>query len=68
MVFENEFSILQRFTTDTWFLTNIYGPCQTERRGNFIDWFSSIDMPHDDWIVMGDFEVVQMIEISREEI
>lgn len=41
-------------------LTNIYGPSQADRKAEFIDWFSNIDMPDDkDWIIMGDFNFIR---------
>jgi hypothetical protein len=52
-------------------LTNVYGPCQTERKALFLDWFSNIDMPDNlDWIVFGDLTSPEnpLIGISQVEI
>jgi hypothetical protein len=62
--FQNEFSLSVRFSSnlslDSWILTNIYGPCHTERKAIFLDWFSNISMADDtDWIVMGDFNFIR---------
>ena len=51
LAFQNEFSISIKFNcnlnNDSWILTNIYGPCQPERKSMFLDWFSNIDVPDD---------------------
>jgi hypothetical protein len=45
---------------DSWILTNIYGPCQAERKATFLDWFANIDMPDDtDWLIVGDFNFIR---------
>jgi hypothetical protein len=45
---QNEFSISVQLTSNltdsTWILTNVYGPSQTERKSEFIEWFTNIDM------------------------
>jgi hypothetical protein len=61
--FSNEFSISVKLTcnisNDSWILTNIYVPCQPERRANFINWFANIDVPDEtDWIIMGYFNFI----------
>jgi exonuclease III len=62
--FTNEFSLSIKFickaSLDSWILTNIYGPCQAERKARFIDWFANIDMPDDtDWLIVGDFNFIR---------
>jgi hypothetical protein len=41
IIFSNEFSLSMKFTCkislDSWILTNIYGPCQAEKKARFID-------------------------------
>jgi exonuclease III len=64
IAFQNDFSIsinmTSNITKQSWILTNIYGPSQAERKADFIDWFSNIDMPEDtDWIIMGDFNFIR---------
>jgi hypothetical protein len=44
----------------SWILTNIYAPCSSEGRAQFLDWFSNIDMPDGtDWLIVGDFNLIQ---------
>jgi hypothetical protein len=62
--FSNEFSLSIKFTCksslDSWILTNIYGPCQAERKAMFLDWLANIDMPDDtDWLIVGDFNFIR---------
>jgi hypothetical protein len=64
LAFHNDFSISVNFkcnlSNDTWILTNIYGPCQADKKSQFIDWFANIDMPPDsDWLIMGDFNFIR---------
>ena len=61
---KNEYSISIRFTSkqtgEHWILTNIYGPCQDDRRQEFIQWFQDIDMPIETkWMIMGDFNYIR---------
>lgn len=63
-VFQNKFSISIKFSSkisDTsWYLTNIYGPCLTEERIIFMNWFKNIQMPDDcNWLVLGDFNYIR---------
>lgn len=63
-VFQNTFALSIEFTTNfngnKWTLTNIYGPCQNDRRSEFLDWFQSINMPTDwDWLVVGGFNYIR---------
>jgi hypothetical protein len=47
----------------SWILTQIYAPCTTEGKQNFLDWFYSIDMQADtDWLVVGDFNLIRKPE------
>jgi exonuclease III len=60
IAFQNEFSLSINFksllSNESWILTNIYGPCQAERKALFLDWFTNIDMLDNlDRIVLGDF-------------
>jgi exonuclease III len=62
--FSNEFSLSIKFTCksslDSWILTNIYDPCQAERKAMFLDWFANIDMPDDtDWLIVRDFNFIR---------
>jgi hypothetical protein len=47
-------------TNEARVLTNVYGPCQGDRKVVFIDWFSNFDMLDDkDYIIMGDFDFIR---------
>jgi exonuclease III len=64
LAFQNEFSISVQLTSNlsdsTWILTNVYGPSQAERKSDFIEWFTNIDMPDNmDWLIMGDFNFIR---------
>ena len=43
-----------------WYLTNVYGPNQPDERSLFINWLLNLDSsPMDNWIIMGDFNLVR---------
>lgn len=47
----------------TWFLSNIYGPCDGPERLEFVNWFSALNINVDDlWIFMGDFNFMRSLE------
>ena len=47
-------------SSESWILTNIYGPCQADKRALFIDWLANINMPDDEnWLLMGDFNFIR---------
>jgi hypothetical protein len=47
-------------SNNTCILTNVYGPTQTERKTDFIEWFTNIDMPGNmDWLILGDFNFIR---------
>jgi exonuclease III len=42
------------FTDKTWYITNIYAPCNTEGRNDFIQWFADLDSSeYDLWRLVG---------------
>jgi exonuclease III len=64
LTFKNEFSLSVKFinniSSESWVISNIYGPCQADRKHLFIDWFSNIDMSDDlDWLIVGDFNFIR---------
>uniref|UniRef100_A0A0A9DE02 Endonuclease/exonuclease/phosphatase domain-containing protein n=1 Tax=Arundo donax TaxID=35708 RepID=A0A0A9DE02_ARUDO len=72
LICQNNFDISVEFTStcsgQTWILTNVYGPCQTEERGNFIKWFRDIQVPDSvDWLVLGDFNFMRSPEDRNRE-
>jgi hypothetical protein len=67
VVFQNEFSLSIEFTSmisgHSWILTQVYAPCTTEGKQNFLDWLYNIDMqPEVDWLVIGDFNLIRKPE------
>jgi hypothetical protein len=43
-----------------WTLTNVYAPCNSEGRQQFLEWFNGIDMPEEtDWLLVGDFNLIR---------
>lgn len=64
IIFQNSYAQSIEFTAkasaDQWVLTNIYAPCSSEGRAQFLEWFANIDMPDSvDWLVMGDFNLIR---------
>ena len=62
--FQNRFSMSIQFTShlsqQSWILANIYGPCDSGGRQNFLHWLANIQMPHStDWILAGDFNYIR---------
>lgn len=51
LIYANDYSISIELTSmhnnESWVLTNIYGPCTTEGKRNFIDWFKQIQVNED---------------------
>lgn len=46
--------------SDTWTLTNIYGPCDGQPRDDFVDWIYHLTIPtNENWIFMGDFNFIR---------
>lgn len=72
LAFSNEFSMTVEFSSrhnnDSWILTNIYGPCTVEGKGNFLEWFEQIQMPESiDWMIVGDFNLMRKQEDRNKE-
>lgn len=66
-IFQNNFAISVEFSSrlnnDTWVLTSVYGPCDTEGREIFMNWFGNIQVPDDmDWLIVGDFNLIRKPE------
>jgi exonuclease III len=64
VVFQNQYAMSVEFTSvfsgATWILTNIYAPCTTEGRQEFLSWLHDVDMPEDtDWFLVGDFNLIR---------
>jgi hypothetical protein len=60
LVFHNSYAIsidfASRHNDAHWLLTNIYAPCTSSGKHQFLDWFMNIQMPDNiSWIVVGDF-------------
>jgi hypothetical protein len=49
-----------KYLTRYFYVTNVYAPCDTEGRTEFIEWFMTLDYSlYDLWIVMGDFNMIR---------
>jgi hypothetical protein len=64
VVFPNSFAISIEFTSALlgakWIRTNVYAPCNTQDRQDFLHWFKSVDMPDTtDCLVTGDFNLMR---------
>jgi endonuclease/exonuclease/phosphatase family metal-dependent hydrolase len=64
LAFLNNFTLLVELTSklnnQTWLLTNVYAPCTSERKRDFLNWFKSIQMPDNiDWLIVGDFNLLR---------
>jgi exonuclease III len=67
VIFENEYAqsveFLSKLTGQKWILTNVYAPCTSQRKLDFLNWFKNISMPDDQpWIVIGDFNLIRRPE------
>lgn len=48
---------------DSWFLTNVYGPCTQEGKSNFIQWLKQYNINNNvNWLVVGDFNLLRKPE------
>jgi len=62
LVFHNFYAIsidsASRHNDAHWLLTNIYAPCTSSGKHQFLDWFMNIQMSNNiNWIVVGDFNL-----------
>lgn len=62
MIFQNSYAISIEFSSShngaQWVLTNIYAPCTSAGKRDFLSWFASIAMlDHIDWLIVGDFNL-----------
>jgi len=67
LVFQNGFSITVKLTAkhngDTWFLTNVYGPCTQDAKRDFIQWLKQYNTyENDNWLIVGDFNFLRKPE------
>jgi exonuclease III len=63
-IFQNDYAMSIEFTSTmsgaSWVLTNIYAPCTTDGKQQFLDWLHNVDMPDDcDWLLVGDFNLIR---------
>lgn len=51
LAFMNEYGLSEEFTSQLtrfkWILTNIYAPCKSERKPQFIEWLQNMNMPEE---------------------
>lgn len=62
-IFQNQYAQSAHFncklTGEEWFLTNIFAPCTSDRKIDFLQWFKGIAMPDDNkWLIVGDFNLI----------
>jgi hypothetical protein len=62
LIFQNSYAISIQFSSlhngAQWVLTNIYAPCTSAGKRDFLSWFASIAMlDHIDWLIVGDFNL-----------
>jgi hypothetical protein len=44
---------------EVWVLTNVYAPCTTEGKDDFLNWLHDFVLPDDtDWLLVGDFNLI----------
>lgn len=66
-IFSNEFAISVQLSSaldnTSWVLTLVYGPCSTEGKLAFTNWFKGINMNNDtNWMILGDFNLIRKPE------
>jgi hypothetical protein len=66
LIFNNRFALSIEMKSNisgaSWILTNVYAPCSTDGREEFLAWMNSIDMPDDtDWLLVGDFDLIRRL-------
>lgn len=50
-------------TSDTWFLLNIYGPCDGKPRDDFVNWLFNLHVADDkNWIFLGNFNFIRSMQ------
>jgi exonuclease III len=64
LVFSNEYAISIEFFSkhdqSAWLLTNVYGPCTSEGKINFLNWLKDIQIAQEvDWLIVGDFNLIR---------
>lgn len=62
LVFQNSYAICVEFFSKHndahWILTNVYAPCTYAGKGEFLQWFTNVQMPEDiNWLIVGDFNL-----------
>lgn len=63
LVHQTRFSLTVKLTStinaQSWFLTNIYGPCSLGDKTEFVSWFLSLDPSlFELWLLVGDFNLL----------
>jgi exonuclease III len=53
-------ALTSTFTDKTWYITNIYAPCNIDGRNEFIQWFADLDSSqYDLWMSVGEFNLIK---------
>jgi hypothetical protein len=63
-VFQNDYAMSIEFVSTmlgaSWILSNIYAPCMTEGKYQFLDWLHNVKMLDNcDWLLVGDFNLIR---------
>jgi exonuclease III len=61
-IFQNDYCLSLEFCSmhnnDIWILSNIYVPCATPGKREFLSWFKNVHMPDStNWLLVGDFNL-----------
>lgn len=67
LIFQNNYAITVKLTAqhnnESWYLTNIYGPCTHNGKRDFIRWLKHFIIPNDEnWLLVGDFNIIRKPE------
>jgi hypothetical protein len=67
VLLEESFGLAVTFTSlissDTFVVTNVYGPCEGIARQNFVAWLFSLNIGQEDlWLILGDLNFYHFVE------
>lgn len=67
MDFQNEYAqsvfLTCTVTRESWYLANVYAPCTSKGKAEFLQWFKRIEMPDENkWIIVRYFNLIRRLE------
>jgi hypothetical protein len=67
------FGVVVKFTAfasdESFFLVNVYGPCEGEARDNFVAWLCHLDIADDAmWLLVRDFNFIDIQRVKTERV